>query len=71
MASQSSVLVEYRQQFESLRRALDHRCRDGMVEHHHGIVRHVLQEFIERQDLRPVRVLSPGRFGVNGGNGSL
>ena len=71
MARQPSILVQRSQQSETFRRAPDHGRRDRMVEHHHGIVGHMFQKFIQRQDLRPVSVLSPGRFGMNGSNGSL
>ncbi len=71
MAGQPSILVQRSQQPETFRRAPDHGRRDRMVEHHHGIVGHMFQEFIQRQDLRPVSVLSSGRLDMNSGNSSL
>ena len=42
-------------------RAVHHGHRDGVVERHHGIVGHPLQQLVQRQDLRPVGVLGAGR----------
>ena len=71
MALQSSIMVECTKQFESRGRAVHHGRGDGVIEHHHGIVGHAFQKFVQRQDLRPVGVLSSGRFIMNGGDGCL
>ena len=71
MARQASVGIQRIQQVESRGRAAHHGRRDGVIEHHHGIVGHPFQQFIQRQDLRPVGVLGPGCFVVNRGDGGL
>ena len=66
MPGQSSVGVERSEQLEPGRRAVHHRRGDGVVERHHRIVGHALEQAIQRQDLRPVGVLGARRFVVHG-----
>ena len=50
---------------------MHHRDGDRVVERHHRVVRHPLEQAVERQDLRPVRVLGARRLVVHGGNRRL
>ena len=56
------VLVERFEQRQSGTRTFDHRSRDCMIELHDGIVGHPSQHAVEREDLRPVRVLGARRL---------
>ena len=47
---------------EARPRALGHRRRDGLVERDHGVVRDLLEQPVEREDLRPVGVLGAGAW---------
>ena len=66
VAGQSSIGVERFEQLESGRRAVHHGRGDGVIERHHGIVGHALEQAIQRQDLRPVGILGSRRFVVDG-----
>ncbi len=71
MVGEAGVAVECAEQIESGSRPVDHGGGDGVVEHDHGIVRHALEEIVEREDLRPVGVFRAGGFVMNGGDGGL
>ena len=71
MAGQPAIGIQAFQQPESRARAMHHRGGDRVIEHHHRIVGHALQQFIKRQDLRPIGILGARRFIVNGGDGGL
>ena len=45
---------------------MHHGRGDGVIERHHRIVRHALEQAIQRQDLRPVGILGARRFVVDG-----
>ena len=50
---------------------MDHGCGDGMIQHHHGILGHALEQFVQRQDLRPIGILGPRRLIMNRGDRCL
>jgi len=43
-------------------RQLHHRKRDRAIERHHRVVGHAFEQAVQRQDLRPVRVVGAGGF---------
>ena len=47
-------------------RPVDHRDRDGPVQRDHRVRRDPLEQFVEHQDLAPVRVVGARRFAVHG-----
>jgi hypothetical protein len=57
VAGDPGIAIERRQQPESLCRPAHHGCGHGMVERHHRVVRHRLQQVVEPEDPGPV-----GRF---------
>ena len=61
VAGQPLISVERLQQIEPGARPVHHPRGDGVIERDHRVVRHPLQQAIERQDLRPVGVV--GRLG--------
>lgn len=71
MAGEASIGIERIEQIETRGRAVHHGRGNGVIEHHHGIVRHAFQEIIERQDLRPIGIRGSGGFVMNGGDGGL
>jgi hypothetical protein len=44
---------------------------DCVIEDHHGIVGHASEQFVQRQNLRPVGILGPTSFVMNRGYGGL
>ena len=48
-----------------------HGSCNGMIERHHGAGRNAFQQLVQREDLRPVRILGPRRFVMNCRNGRL
>ena len=71
MIREAGVGFEGVQQFQALRRAVHHRRRDRVIQRDHGVVGHAPEQIVERQDLRPIRVVGSGSFVVNGGDGGL
>ena len=52
MAAQPFIGVERIEQLKGFRGAVHHAVSDAVIESHHGIVGHVLEQVVERQDLR-------------------
>ena len=71
MVGEAAVAIECAEKIEPGRRPVDHGGCDSVVEHDHGIVRHALEELVEREDLRPVCVFRAGGFVMDGGDGRL
>jgi hypothetical protein len=71
VASQPSIGVECFQQFESCSWPMHHRRGDAVIERHHRIVRHLPQQAIQGEDLRPVGIIGSGGFVVDCGNRGL
>ena len=71
MIRDAGVRFEGVQQFQALRRAVHHRRRDRVIQRDHRVVGHAPEQIVERQDLRPIRVVGSGSFVVNGGDGGL
>ncbi len=71
MILKAGVSFEGVQQFQALRRAVHHCRRDRVIQRDHWVVRHAPEQIVERQDLRPIRVVGSGSFVVNGGDGGL
>ena len=71
MACNSRIGVERSEQFQTPERAMHGGCGNGVIQDHHGIVGNAFQDFVERQDLRPIGIPGSGRFVVNGCDGSL
>lgn len=71
MPGHSGIGIERGEQFESFSGSMHHGSGNGIIQHHHGIVRHSPQQVIERQDLRPIGVFGPGSLVMNGGDRGL
>ena len=71
MPGEASVLVQRLETFEAGRRPVHHRVGDGVVKRHHRVVRHSLQQAVEREDLRPVGVFNARGFVVQRGDRRL
>ena len=65
------VGLERREQLQACRRPMHHRRGDGAIERHHRVVRHLLEQPVERQDLRPVGVADVGGFVMDRGDRGL
>ena len=50
---------------------MDHRHCDRVIQHHHGIVGHALEQIVQRENLRPIGILGSRRFIVNRGDRGL
>jgi hypothetical protein len=68
MFRKAGVSFEDVQQFQAARCAMHHGHRDRVVQHDHWIVGHAPEQIVEREDLRPIRVVCSGSFVVNGGS---
>jgi len=68
LGGNTRVVIERLQQVKALARAVHHGDGDGVVECNHRVIGYTLQLLIERENLRPVRVLGPRCFVVNRGN---
>src|SRR5262249_26031122 len=67
----AGVVIKRGQEVEPGLRALHHRDRDSVVEGDHRIGRDAFEQFVEREDLRPVCLLRTRRLVVNRGDGRL
>ena len=71
MTRETGISFEIIQQFQSLCCAVHHRCRDRVIQRDHGVAGHASEQIVQRQDMRPIRVVGSIRFVMNGGDGGL
>ena len=65
MLGKPTVAIERLEQFETFRRAVYHGSRNCMIEGDHGTGKHAFQQFVQRKNLRPIRVFRSCRFVMN------
>lgn len=68
IARQAVIGLDRFEQFEAGGWTVYHSRANGVIEHHHGIRGHALQQIVRRQDLRAISLLHSGRFIMNGGD---
>ena len=71
VSGQSPVPVEYLQVTQAGIRAVHHRGSYGLVQQHHRVVGHLLEQMVQREDLRPVGVPDIRGLVVNRRDGGL
>ena len=69
--SQPFVAIQRAQTFKTSLRSVHHCDRNCVVQCHHGTGRNALKQFVQRQNLRPVRIFRARRFVMNGGDRRL
>src|SRR3954447_17405897 len=71
VAGEPRIGVQRLKQLQPLLRSLHHRGGDRAVERLHRVVGHPLQQAVQGENLRPVRILRARRLVVHGGDGGL
>jgi hypothetical protein len=71
MPSEPLVAVKHPQTVQPTFWTVYHRDGDCVVQCHHGTGRHELQQFVQRQNLGPVRIFLTRRLVMDGGNRRL